>query len=121
MSDSPNPPDQDPRRTSSKHAPPRVNRPRPPSTRPPTSMRSLASQEPHTLYVRMANLQMARTRQQRIRSALQAQVNDCTQRIREIDEKVDAIKAEIQKTEASRSSNLDDDASAEDGGFEYEY
>lgn len=84
-------------------------------------MRSLASQEPHTLYVRMANLQMARTRQQRIRSALQAQVNDCTQRIREIDKKVDAIKAEIQETEASRRSSSAGNASADDGGFEYEY
>jgi ppGpp synthetase/RelA/SpoT-type nucleotidyltranferase len=84
-------------------------------------MRSLASQEPHTLYVRMANLQMARTRQKRIRSALQAQVNDCTQRIREIDEKVEAIKAEIQKTESARPPNPPDDARPEDGGFEYEY
>lgn len=82
-------------------------------------MRSLASQEAHTLYVRMANLQMARTRQQRIRSALQAQVNDCTQRIQEIDKKVAAIKAEIQSKEARSSSQ--NDAEASDGGFEYEY
>ena len=83
-------------------------------------MRSLASQEPHTLYVRMANLQMARTRQQRIRSALQAQVNDCTQRIREIDDKVQAIKAKIQKTEDARRPD-EASSSADDGGFEYEY
>ncbi len=83
-------------------------------------MRSLSTQEPHTLYVRMANLQMARTRQQRIRAALQAQVNDCTQRIQEIDDKVEAIKAEIQQAEASRRPKPSSDGSA-DGGFEYEY
>ena len=83
-------------------------------------MRSLASQEPHTLYVRMANLQMARTRQKRIRSALQSQVNDCTQRIREIEDKVQAIKAEIQKTESARRSG-NASSPADESGFEYEY
>jgi hypothetical protein len=67
--------------------------------------------------VELANLQMARTRQDRIRSALQDQVNRSTRRIQKIDEKVEAVKEQIEQNESDNSNPKD----GADEAFEYEY
>ncbi len=66
---------------------PRPQRPRPPSTRPPSSA-AAAARAPHEVYVQIANLQMAKTRQQRIRAALQVQVERCAREIAQLDAEI---------------------------------
>ena len=92
----------------------RRKRPRPPSTRPPSSLRAAKRSDDHKAYVELANLQMARTRQTRIRAALQDQVERSTRRIQKIDEKVAAVKAEIQQSQSGQEARDDD-------GFAYQY
>lgn len=106
-------------RESSSRSQSRPKRPRPPSTRPPSSLRAAKRADSHKAYVELANLQMARTRQDRIRSALQDQVDRSSRRIRKIDEKIDAVKEQIEQNESAPSSNSK--GSADDEAFEYEY
>lgn len=104
-------------RERSSRSQPRPKRPKPPSTRPPSSLRAAKRTDNHKAYVELANLQMARTRQGRIRSALQDQVNRSTRRIQKIDEKVEAVKEQI---EANESAHSNPEGGA-DEAFEYEY
>lgn len=98
---------------------PRVNRPRPPSTRPPSSAE--ASQDAsHEIYVRIANLQMAKARQKRIRSALQDQIDTCTQEIDRIERKIAELYDEA-GIEASEPQTDNATPSRDEDGFEYEY
>ncbi len=102
---------------------PRVNRPRPPSTRPPSSAE--ATQASHEVYVRIANLQMAKARQKRIRSALQDQIDTCTQEIERIERKIAELydEAGIEASEPENDTTATDSPSPSTGddGFEYEY
>jgi tetrahydromethanopterin S-methyltransferase subunit G len=82
--------------------------------RPPSSLRAATRSDDHKAYVELANLQMARTRQTRIRTALQDQVERSTRRIQKIDEKVAAVKAEIQQSQSGQEARDDD-------GFAYQY
>lgn len=107
-----------PPNSSSRMNHPRVNRPRPPSTVPPSSAE--ASQDAsHEIYVRIANLQMAKARQKRIRSALQDQIDSCTQEIDRIERKIAELYDEA-GIEASESQT-DTPAPRDEDGFEYEY
>jgi hypothetical protein len=72
------------------------------------------------VFVQIASLQMAKARQQRIRSSLQDQVETCTAEIERINEKIQALYQEAgleaqdeEKRSASRPTG--------DDGFEYEY
>lgn len=118
-------------RTRPTGAHPRQDRPTPPSTRPPSTrpptLRSQSApgsggQPGHEAFVQIANLQMARDRQQRIRSALQSQVDRCTQEIEQIDAKIralyDRVGLEPRDEDAAPTPNADQ---PDDDGFEYEY
>lgn len=89
--------------------------PRAPSLRPPSSLRAQRRDSGHKVYVELAALQMARVRQSRIRDALNEQVARCTRRIEQIERESAALRAQIERSEASSS----DASNAE--GFEYRY
>lgn len=80
-------------------------------------MRAAKRADSHKAYVELANLQMARTRQDRIRSALQDQVDRSTRRIQKIDKKIETVKEEIEQDESANSNPKD----GADEAFEYEY
>jgi uncharacterized coiled-coil protein SlyX len=82
------------------------------------------------VFVQIANLQMAKARQERIRAALSNQVDRCTREIARIDAKVDALYQQVglrpvdndapdAESSASGRASSADDSEAE--GFEYEY
>lgn len=107
--------------SSSQTRHPRINRPRPPSTRPPSSA-DAGRQGRHKVFVQIANLQMAKARQKRIRAALQDQVETCNQEIDRINQQIEGLyeKAGIEP------SNEEEDveprsSSSQEEGFEYEY
>lgn len=109
-------------RTRPNGASPRGRRPQPPSLRPPSSLDLARRQESHEVFVQIANLQMARTRQERIRRALSGQVDRCTREIQRIDAKVEALcrKVGLRPDDAEASEPRADDGDEEDG-FAYEY
>jgi hypothetical protein len=98
---------------------PRFDRPRPPSTRPPSSADATRNQS-HEVFVQIANLQMAKARQKRIRAALQDQVNTCTREIKRINQKIDELYDEA-GIEPSDDEADGPTLSAGNDGFEYEY
>lgn len=105
--------------SSSQTTPPKTNRPRPPSTRPPSSADAVRHRS-HEVFVKIANLQMAKARQKRIRSSLQDQIDSCTEEIERINRKIGELyeEAGIESTDdADETPTL----SAGDDGFEYEY
>jgi len=109
---------------SQNHRPnhPRHNPPKPPSTRPPTSSLDASRDgQSHEVYVEIANLQMAKARQQRIRDSLQRQVDSCEKEIASIEEKIQALyeRAGLEPTDPDARSGprLEDD----EDGFSYEY
>lgn len=106
-------------RTRPNGAAPRTKRTQPPSLRPPSSLDLARRQESHEVFVQIANLQMAKARQQRIRSALANQMDRCTREIDRIDAKVNALYEQVglEPTDADASSN----APTDDDGFSYEY
>jgi hypothetical protein len=116
-------------RTRPSGAQPRPTRPSPPSTRPPKlqsstrppSSAARANETSHEVYVQIANLQMARARQQRIRRALQGQVDRCTREI----ESIDARMRELYRRAGLEPVDPDDQPARndadEDDGFEYQY
>lgn len=107
-----------PPRTRPPGAYPRPQRPRPPSTRPPSSA-ATAARAPHEVYVQIANLQMAKTRQQRIRAALQMQVERCTREIAQLDAE---INRRLQQVDLAPRGDAGDDGAGEgDDGFAYSY
>lgn len=108
-----------PSNSSGRLSHPRVNRPRPPSTLPPS--RAEANEDPsHETYVRIANLQMAKARQKRIRSALQDQIDTCTQEIHRIERKIAELYDEA-GIEASASEANHSTLARDEEGFEYKY
>jgi hypothetical protein len=99
---------------------PRYDPPRPPSTRPPSSAAAVQHRS-HEVFVEIASLQMAKARQKRIRSALQDQVESCTEEIQRIENKIQSL-----YDEAGLEPNDDTDAPSAASpsgkeGFEYEY
>jgi septal ring factor EnvC (AmiA/AmiB activator) len=67
------------------------------------------------VFVQIANLQMAKARQQRIRASLQTQVDRCTAEI-------DRLDAEIRRRfDQVGLQQKDDDTPSTDGGFQYDY
>jgi uncharacterized coiled-coil protein SlyX len=83
--------------------------------------RAEASQDAsHEIYVRIANLQMAKARQKRIRSALQDQIDTCTQEIDRIERKIAELYEEA-GIEGSESQTDNPAPSRDEDGFEYEY
>jgi hypothetical protein len=98
---------------------PRFNRPRPPSTRPPSSADAVRHQS-HEVFVQIANLQMAKARQKRIRAALQDQVETCNQEIERINRKIDELYDEA-GIEPSDDDGDGPTLSPGGEGFEYEY
>jgi len=108
-----------PPKSSSQARHPRTNRPRPPSTRPPSS--ADASREgAHEVFVQIANLQMAKARQKRIRAALQDQVETCNEEIERINRKIDEL-YDTAGIESSDEEGGGPSPSAAEEGFEYEY
>jgi uncharacterized protein (DUF305 family) len=107
------------RPSSSPSNQPRLNRPRPPSTRPPSSA-DAARDQSHEVFVQIANLQMAKARQKRIRAALQGQVDTCTQEIERINQKIAALYDEAGIEPADDEADGPTPSGREDG-FEYEY
>jgi len=87
---------------------------RPPSTAPRPERAS------HEVYVQIANLQMARSRQKRIRRDLKGQVDRCTREIESINARIQSLydRAGLEYVEPD-----DRPAPAEqsDDGFEYQY
>jgi len=112
----PMPPSSIPPRTSGRTTPPR-----PPSTAPPN--RALGrSSAGHEVFVRIANLQMSRVRQARIRAALQGQVDRCTANI----ESINAQIHELYRQAGLETSTPEDAPSGprvarDDDAFEYKY
>ena len=113
---------------------PRPERPTPPSTRPPTTrppkLQSTTrpqrqGQAPsHEVYVQIANLQMARVRQQRIRTALQGQVDRCTKEIAQLNAQIRELyrQAGLQPVDPEEMPNASTGGKdANDDGFEYQY
>jgi uncharacterized coiled-coil protein SlyX len=102
---------------------PRHDPPKPPSTRPPTSsLDASRAGQSHEVYVQIANLQMAKARQKRIRDSLQKQVATCEEEIAEIEQKIQALYDRA----GLEPKNPDDRPAPEvqsggDDGFEYEY
>jgi len=108
-------------RTRPNGAYPRPHRPKPPSTRPPSGMDASRQKGSHEVYVQIANLQMARARQNRIRASLQNQVDQCSREIAQIDAKLKALydKAGLEPTDPSEKPQLQ--KPDDEDGFEYEY
>jgi len=71
--------------------------------------------------VQIANLQMAKARQQRIRDSLQRQVDSCEEEIASLQQKIEALydRAGLEPSESDDRSGprLEED----DDGFSYEY
>jgi uncharacterized protein (DUF305 family) len=74
----------------------------------------------HEVFVQIANLQMAKARQKRIRAALQDQIDTCTEEIDRINRKIDELYEEA-GIEPSDDDPDEPTLSAGDEGFEYEY
>jgi uncharacterized coiled-coil protein SlyX len=72
------------------------------------------------VFVQIANLQMAKARQERIRAALQDQVDTCTQEIDRINRKIDELYEEA-GIEPAEDETDGPTLSPGDEGFEYEY
>lgn len=108
---------------------PRPTRPSPPSTRPPklqsTSRPRSQGQAPsHEVYVQIANLQMARVRQQRIRTALQGQVDRCTREIEQLNAQIRELyrQAGLQPVDPKEMPDASQGGKeSNDDGFEYQY
>lgn len=98
-------------------ATPRLQRPRPLSTRPP-SVQNHVSRSGHEVYVQIANLQMAKARQERIQAALQDQVNRCAAEIDQINRRVQELFDKVGLTDASEGQS---NAAFGDEGFEFKY
>jgi len=110
---------------------PRTTRPSPPSTRPPktrppklqSSSRPAAQAQAssHEVYVQIANLQMARARQQRIRNALRGQVQRCDREIESLDAQIRECyhRAGLQPVDPEDLPSPG--AQDNDEGFEYQY
>lgn len=110
-------------RTRSTGAHPRADVPKPPSTRPPTSsLDASRSGQSHEVYVQIANLQMAKVRQRRIRDSLQRQVESCEQEIASLEQKIQALyeQAGLEPTDPDDRTDPRLDAE-DDNGFSYEY
>lgn len=76
------------------------------------------------MYVQIANLQMARVRQQRIRSALQGQVDRCTKEIAQINAQIRELyrQAGLQPVDPEETPTASqDERTSNDDGFEYQY
>jgi uncharacterized coiled-coil protein SlyX len=99
---------------------PRRNPPRPPSTRPPSSGDAVQHQS-HEVFVQIASLKMAKTRQQRIRAALQDQVATATAEIERIDQKIDELYDKAGLSEAERPDDAGAARPADGDGFQYQY
>jgi hypothetical protein len=117
----------------------RRERPTPPSTRPPTTRPPITrppklqsttrpqrqGQAPsHEVYVQIATLQMARVRQQRIRTALQGQVDRCTKEIAQLNAQIRELyrQAGLQPVDPEEMPNASTGGKdANDDGFEYQY
>jgi len=105
-------------------AQPRPQRPQPPSLRPPSSLDLARRQESHEVFVQIANLQMARARQQRIRDALANQMERCSREIDRIDAKVHHLYDQVGLRPADTPSDESEsasEASSDDDSFHYEY
>lgn len=113
---------------------PRPTRPAPLSTRPPITRppklqstarpQSQGQRSPHEVYVQIANLQMARVRQQRIRTALRVQVDRCTKEIESLDAQMRELyrRAGLQRVAPDDvPESAPNGPSGTDDGFEYQY
>ena len=76
------------------------------------------------MFVQIANLQMARARQKRIRDALANQMERCSREIERIDAKVQGLYEQVGLRPVDTTSNAAEqtsEASSDDDSFHYEY
>lgn len=100
---------------------PRRNPPRPPSTRPPSSGDGVQRRS-HEAFVQIASLKMAKTRQKRIRAALQDQMASATAEIERIDRKIEELYEKVGLTQEEGADDADAPRSPANGnGFQYQY
>ncbi len=85
---------------------------RPPSARPTASRPRPSSAIPqtgagvHSLYVEMANLQMSKARQEKIRDALLEQVRRCEAEIARVDTRCEELQADIDARQSGQPRRL---------------